>query len=40
MTDEPQASEYLNEKDAVVSCAAKLIAHEMVPKVRGSACSF
>ena len=31
--EEPQAVEYMNEKDAVVSCAAKLIAHDMVPKV-------
>ncbi len=31
--EKPQAVEYMNEKDAVVSCAAKLIAHDMVPKV-------
>ncbi|KAG0566423.1 hypothetical protein KC19_7G062600 [Ceratodon purpureus] len=30
--EEPQAVEYMNEKDAVVSCAAKLIAHDLVPK--------
>lgn len=31
--EEPKAVEYMNEKDAIVACAAKLIAHDMVPKV-------
>lgn len=30
--EEPKAVEYMNEKDAIVACAAKLIAHDMVPK--------
>lgn len=33
VTEQHLASEYMNEKDAIVSCAAKLIAHDMVPKV-------
>ncbi|KAH8935631.1 hypothetical protein BDL97_17G039000 [Sphagnum fallax] len=32
VTDGPHSSEYLNEKDAILSSAAKLIAHGMVPK--------
>jgi hypothetical protein len=35
VTDGPHSSEYLNEKDAILSSAAKLIAHGMVPKVSG-----
>jgi hypothetical protein len=31
-SEEPQTVEYMNGKDAVVSCVAKLIAHGMVPK--------
>jgi len=33
LPDKLEAVEYMNEKEAVVSCAAKLVAHDMVPKV-------